>query len=361
MTESQINNSDELSLKVIILEVLNWLRYFKTKWITIIIVCIFCGILGLCYSLFKRINYNAVTTFVLEEDKSSSGMGSLAGLASLAGVDLGANGGGIFQGDNIFELYRSRTMIEKTLFTKILDSGEQKLLVTRYVEFNKLDKKWDKFNNIIDVKFRKLDTIDIRKHRLQDSLLSIIVKEIRDNCLAVSKPDKKLSIISVGVKSKDEVFSKEFNDEIVKNVNDFYKNIKTTKSQLNVRILEEKTDSVRNVMNGAIYSAAAVSDATPNLNLTRQVQRIAPVQRSQFTAETNKAILGELVKNLELSKISLRKETPLIQVLDSPIYPLDNDKIGNLKASAVGLILGFFACIFIFLVKHIYIKTLSEK
>jgi uncharacterized protein involved in exopolysaccharide biosynthesis len=44
------------------------------------------------------------------------------------------------------------------------------------------------------------------------------------------------------------------------------------------------------------------------------------------------------VKNLELSKMSLLKETPLIQVIDQPVYPLEEIKFGKLK----GLVLGGF-------------------
>jgi uncharacterized protein involved in exopolysaccharide biosynthesis len=96
-------------------------------------------------------------------------------------------------------------------------------------------------------------------------------------------------------------------------------------------------------MNGAIYNAVAVADATPNANPTRQVQRVAPIQRAQFSAETNKAILAEMMKNLEVSKLALLKETPLIQVIDGPVYPLEKEKFGKLK----GLILGGFVLGFV--------------
>jgi hypothetical protein len=47
-----------------------------------------------------------------------------------------------------------------------------------------------------------------------------------------------------------------------------------------------------------------------------------------------------LVKNLELSKLSLRKETPLIQVIDKPILPLPMEKFGKSKGVLLG---GFLA------------------
>ncbi|MNQ86252.1 hypothetical protein D3C85_1014400 [compost metagenome] len=146
------------------------------------------------------------------------------------------------------------------------------------------------------------------------------------------------------------MFSKEFNNQIVKTVNEFYKNTKTKKSLENVTILKEKTDSVRAIMNGAIFTAVAITDATPNLNPTRQVQRMVPVQRSQYTAETNKAVLSELIKNLEMTRMSLLKETPLIQLVDSPIYPLTKEQFGKSKGIIFGgLIGGILVCIYLIL------------
>ena len=48
---------------------------------------------------------------------------------------------------------------------------------------------------------------------------------------------------------------------------------------------------------------------------------------------------------------TLRKETPLIQVIDIPILPLKNDKIGKFKGFVAGGILGCFLIIlFLFII-----------
>lgn len=362
-TESQqhINtesDSDEISLKELILKIQDWYRYLLSKWLIIVVCGLAGGALGLAYSIFKKPIYTATTTFVLEVDKGSGGLGSLAGLASIAGVDLGTGGGGIFQGDNILELYKSRRMIEQTLLSPVLIDGKEELLIDRYISISKLRSKWEDKPELSKITFRPSA---VGFTRLQDSVISLAVKDINKNYLIVSKPDKKLSIIKAEVKSDDEFFAKTFNDEIVKNVNDFYLQTKTKKSAENVTILQQKTDSVRAVMNGAIYEAAAVGDATPNLNPTRQVQRMAPIQRSQFSAETNKEILGELVKNLELSKITLRKEAPLIQLIDEPTYPLKVDKIGKVKGIIFGGILFGFLIVVFLTAKQFFNNILSEQ
>lgn len=336
-------SSDAIYLKDLILKIQEWYHFLLSKWLIIFGFGLLGGIFGFALSYSAKPTYTATTTFVLEDGGSNTAgaLGSLGGLASIAGIDIGG-GGGIFQGDNILELYKSRSMIEKTLLTEVQYENRKVPLVDLYVEFNKLKESWDKSPNLKNIHFKK----SLKYSRLQDSVLGIIVQDINANILNVSKPDKKLSIIKAKVKSSNEFFSKAFNDEIVKNVNDFYVQTKTRKSLDNISILQQKTDSVRMVMNGAIYKAAEVSDATPNLNPTRQTQRNAPVQKSQFNAETNKAILTELVKNLELSKISLRKEAPLIQVIDYPIFPLEKDKFGKLRGIVSGGgIAGFLTCL----------------
>ncbi|RZJ80534.1 MAG: lipopolysaccharide biosynthesis protein, partial [Flavobacterium sp.] len=105
-TESQQNintQEEDISLKDLILKVGQWWRYLLSKWLIILVFGFIGGALGFTYAYFKKPIYTATTTFVLEDEKSGGGLGNLAGLASMAGVDLGGGGGGIFQGDNILE------------------------------------------------------------------------------------------------------------------------------------------------------------------------------------------------------------------------------------------------------------------
>lgn len=349
MTESQqhINTeSDEISLKELILKIQEWWRYLLSKWIIILSFGLLGGALGFLYANSKEPIYIATTTFVLEEGGNKGGLGSIASLASIAGLGINS-GGGIFQGDNILELYKSRKMIEKTLFTEIAYNNKNELLLDRYIDFNQIKDSWDESISTRGIKFLKSD-LNNHTNRVKDSLLSIIIGDITKNYLKVSKPDPTLSIIKAEVKAKDEFFAKTFNEQIVKNVNDFYIQTKTKKSLDDVVVLQRKRDSVMRVMNGAIYTASSTLDATPNLNPTRQTQRVVPVQRSQFTVKTSEAVLSELIKNLEMSKLSASREAPLIEVVDGPIYPLNVEKLGKLKGLIIGgFLFGFLTVLFL--------------
>lgn len=342
----QENQTDEISLKELFEKFQSWLKYLLSKWYIIIIAGILGGGIGFFYANRQEPIYTATTTFVLEGADKGSGLGQYAGIASMMGVDLGSGNEGIFQGDNLLELYKSRKMLEATLLLPS-PSDSSLLLIDRYLNlFTSKGEDKDKSTKrtIINFKTNK----DPRLQRSRDSILQKVVLDINKNNLLVGKLDKKSAIFKIDIQSTDETFSKEFNESLVRQVNEFYLRTKTKKSLDNISILQHKTDSVKAVMNASIGAMATVLDATPNLNPTRQSQRIAPTQRSQFSAETNKAILSQLVQNLELTKMGLMKETPLIEILDEPRYPINKKTFSVFSYSIIGGLVCSIILVFVF-------------
>lgn len=353
----QVNNMRVISLKEVILTVIDWGKYLCSKWVILIIAGFIGGVLGFFYIKSKKTEYTALTTFVLESGDQGGGLGQYAGMAAMVGIDLGGGGsGGIFQGDNLLELYKSRKMIEATLLLPS-KSDTSLLLLDRYIAMNKYREQWqERKSKLLNINFKNVPQTMTRE---RDSLLQKFVQSINQKNLIVGKIDKKLSIIKVEVKSTDETFSKEFNDALVSEVNKFYVTTKTKKSLDNIEILQHKTDSVRQNLYGAISSAAVAIDNTPNLNPTKQAQRTVPAQRSQATAETNKAILGHLLQNLELSKMAMLKESPLIQIVDNPIYPLQTEKPSKIKGVLVGGFISGIIAILLLIIIRAYKKVMN--
>lgn len=362
--ELSVERTDEEnnSLKELIFTIRDWVKYLLSKWYIILLFGLIGAALGFSYALSKKTVYTATTSFVLETGGRSGGLGAYAGIASSLGIDLGGAGGGLFEGENILELYRSRYMISNTLLSESVFEGKQQLLIERYIDFNKLRDRWNKLPDLKTIKFNATGQYSTtRQQLLHDSILGYIVKDINKNYLNVAKRDKKLNIIYVTVKSQDELFAKNFNQRLVANVNQFYLDTKTKKSLANIAILQAKTDSVRGIMSGAINRAAVVADATPNQNLTRMAQRVAPMQNARVTAEINQDVLGVLLQNLELSKISLQKETPLIQIVDEPVLPLDKEGFSKLKTLIVGGFLGSFLIVLILFIRRFFKNILSQS
>src|SRR5476651_1617200 len=101
--------NDEISLKELVLKLKSGLAYLRSRWKIILLFGIIGAVLGAGYAFFTKPQYHAVCTFVLDDGAKSSGFSQYAGLASLAGIDIGGGSGGLFQGDNILELYKSRS------------------------------------------------------------------------------------------------------------------------------------------------------------------------------------------------------------------------------------------------------------
>jgi uncharacterized protein involved in exopolysaccharide biosynthesis len=352
------NDSDEISLKELIEKIKQWVAYLKTQWKIIFMVAFIGTVIGFVYASFQKPIYKATLTFVLEEDKGGGGgLGGALGLASSFGFDLGSSAGGAFSGSNLTELMKSRRMVEKTLLSPIEYNGKQISLADYYIQFTEMNKGWEEKPALKNISFpvnadRKNFTLQ------QDSILYEIYQAITKSKLTVSQKDKKISILSIEVKTENEAFSKAFTETLAKETSEYYVEIKSKKSRMNVDILQYQADSIRAELNSAITGVAAASDNVYNLNPAYNVKR-TPSTRRQVDVQANTAILTQLVAQLELSKVSLRKETPLLQIIDQPILPLEKEKVGKLKSIILGGFLAGFLTVLYLVFGQLYKKIIA--
>lgn len=338
---------DKITLKEVILNFRGWITFFLGQWKFFLLAAIIGLVLGALVSIFKKPVYHAETTFVLEES-DMGGMGQVSGLASLIGINLGSMSGpsGIFQGENIMELYKSDNMLGKTLLSPFDDKT---LLIDRFIGFNELDKKWESKVDLASLNFSiPRENFSVT----QDSVVKEISKLIREKHLSVEKPNRKLSIIYVTVSSKDELFSKVFNESMVENVNTFYFETKTKKTAENLTILQMQADSVRAVLDQNLMEFANIADRIPFPNALVQSATVNS-RRKQVDIQAASAVFAEITKNLEIAKVNHRNNSPLIQIIDSPRYPLKITKIKLLK----GIIFGAFLMVFVAMV-FLYFRQL---
>lgn len=349
--EKKTIENDEVSLKDLIDKVKDWYDYLLSKWKIVVLAGIIGASLGLTYSFIKKPIYTATLTFALEDEKGGGGLGSALGLASSFGLDLGGSGGGIFTGSNLTELFKSRSMVEQTLLTPVNFNGKKMSLAEMYIQINAWRVGWNK-----DSKFKNIQFLPEKNckyfTRAHDSILGVIYRNLSGGGLSVAQKDKKVSIINIDVNSTNELFAKFFCEALAKQVSDFYVETKSKKARMNMSILERQVDSVRAELNGAITGVAVANDETFNLNPALNVRR-APSAKRQVDVQANTAILTELVKQSELAKVTLRKETPLIQVIDKPVLPLAKERFGKAKGIIFGGGLGGFLIVVYLMFKKI--------
>jgi hypothetical protein len=344
--------NDEITLKELIEKAKEWYSYLLSQWKIIVLAGVVGAALGLTYSFIKKPIYTASLTYALEDGKSSGGLGSALGLASSLGFDLGGTTGGAFSGANLMELFKSRVMVEQTLLAPVMKGKATISLAELYIQNQKWREQWQDLPQLKSLQFAP-NANRAQFNRVQDSIFGIIYTDLSKNNLTVEQKDKKVAIGTITMTGTDEYFAQQFTLALTKTVIDFYIETKSKRAKENMDILMRQTDSVRAELNGAITGVAVANDNTFGLNPALNVKRV-PSAKRQVDVQANTAILTELVKQTELAKVTLRKETPLIQVIDQPILPLPKERFGKAKGIVFGGILAGFLTVLGLILRKIF-------
>ncbi|MDR3654037.1 MAG: hypothetical protein P4L34_13840 [Paludibacter sp.] len=357
--QNKVNN-DEISLKELLQKAKEWWQFLVTKWIIILVFGLGGAAIGLVVSLLTPVKYTAHLSFALVE--KTSGGGGLADLASSFGFSglMGGGSSGTFSGDNLLEIMKSQHAVEQTLLTPVNYRGKKENMVEVYIGFNDLRKDWLK-----NQKNKELQTLSFpigQKRetfsRTQDSVLySIYNQIIKSNALVVARKDKKLSFVNLDFTSKDEVFSKLFVETLMAETYKFYSDTRTSQSRANINMMQAKADSIKSLYESALYRGAGYSQV--NINQALQYAAV-PKIKQENNAQLYATVYGEVLKNLETLKLDLARETPIVQIIDTPRYPLDKVRLGKAKAMALGGILGGFMIAF-YLLGGLFLKNVLKE
>jgi len=305
----------------------------------VLFITLTCTILGFLYGKLQPSSYKAITTFIVE-DKSGRGAGGLSGLASQFGIDAGGltgGGAGLFDGDNVLEIIKSRGIIEKVLLTKMDNAPNTQTIADYYIQISNFKSAFENKN----INSKSLNFIAIAegaKHTvLQDSILYILYLEISKN-LTVEKRNKKSTIITLQISSPDQVFSKTFAEVLIKQTSDLYIDIKTGNLSKSISKIQRKADSLQNSLVGIYQNSFQIN-----------------MSRSDFSERDktfSSTLYAEVVKNLETLKLSLINQTPVIQVLDTPKLPLFDQRMPSKYFLLIGFAVGFVLSILYALYKY---------
>lgn len=327
--------SNDTSFQDVIKNLKNWTNYLKRNWYWILLFAVIGGALGYVYSKSKKGLYTAESTFVLDEENNGKSGNGLAAL----GVNLGGKSSGFFEAtDNIIWLYSTRLMIQKTLLSSVDTAGKKVLLINWFLSESGLKKEYQKNPSLSKVKFEPGVT-DSTLSREQNSIINRCVYLIREKYLKAEVVAKTENVISVKFKSKDELFSSLFTNELVKNVNNYYIQTKSKKAAQEVALLEKKAAEYKGQVSSEMYEVASGVDDAPYPNPNRTVLRVEP-ERKRVDAKISGEIYGQLVQQLELSRTNLQRQTPLIQIIEQPVLPLNYD----ISDPRITIPVGFLVC-----------------
>ncbi len=359
MTDQVTISSNEISLKELFQKLGEWWRYLISQWWKIAIVGFIGGGAGFVYAGMQPVTYTAKTTFVVEEGKGgSSGLGGLASLAGQFGVDVGGgSGGGLFSGDNILLYFKSPSLAREVLLTQY-DSSSNQSVADVYATVYQLKGAWEKNEKIGKVNFPP-SGLSKSYTRLQDSLLQKMIDGIIKTQFTVGKTDKKAGFIDVTVTMQNEALAKIYCERIVQLAVDKYINIKTQRQKATVDKLQVRVDSIANLLRQKTISGASLqtSSSTMDINPLYKTGTAVAVETTVRDKTMLATIFASVTQNLEMAKFTLSQETPVIQIVDSPILPLNTEKMLRARTT-ITFFLSFSIMLVLFFVGKRILSTI---
>lgn len=330
---------DEISLKELIQKIKELFQYFWTFRFWILLIGLTGGGMGFAYAhFFKEVQYTSKLTFAIEE--KGSGGSSLLGLASQFGVDLGVGGGGgLFTSDNLLLLLKSNRIIQGALLKPVpeLEKGN---LLNLYMSIHYKDALEEK-----KVSFIPSDLPRLEFSREQDSIVAFIAENLSKE-VEITKRDKKASLIDITIVDPSEKFAFLFNQFLIQEATDLYIELKVGKMKRSLKVLQSRVDSVQRVLDGTMRSAAVFMDQS--LGIVSMAPRVSTTKK-QLETQMLGTLFGELTKNLELTKFTLEREEPVIQIVDAPMMPLLKEGKGRVNSAVIGgFLAGFLMLVYLF-------------
>jgi hypothetical protein len=317
---------------------LNILQVFKTLgrwWKALLLVGVLGGLFGFLYGIANPIKFQAEMIIAVEDDDSNGWQN----LLQQFGIDVGGNNpGGIFKGDALIRLFSTRNMVERTLLQEVeYGDGTKSMLANRLWPQTKMAKA-EVFEDFSFPSDRKAFT------PLHDSAMMLLFNHTIEEVLSADKPERKLSLITLRATHVDKFFAHAYAITAIDQTATYYVELLTGKAKSNLMVLRREADSVQILMQRSMANSANSSDL--NINPNRASLRVSQ-NRSMIESQISVALYGEIIKNLKLAEIGMRKQTPIIQIVDYPQFPLNRVGMPAWKWAAIGalLALGLFVVV----------------
>ena len=345
-------NNDEIQLKDILIKLSEYKSYLLKKKFTIVLISFFCLVLGIVFAISADKKYIAELTFVVEDQQASGGtLGAMSGMANQFGFDLGGSSSTTFSQNNILELLKSRGVVEAALMQNRKINKKEDLLIEHYLHINKIKDLWESDIDLTPVSFHGILTQN------NDSVSGVVWKNIIENKLVVDFQSDEANIIKLSYTSVNEEFAKMFVEAVIEQMSKMYIVYQTAQANNTLDFLQNRADSVFGELEIAELEFAKVKDI--NQRIVKASGRLKELQLMRRVEVLNTMYL-EIVKNLELSKITLLNQTPIINIIDKPILPLQVEKKSKTVLGLLGVFLGGFLSLIFFVFRKLFKDALSE-
>ena len=339
--------NEDITLKDVLNKLLEYKSFLLTNIRTIFFITFFSSSLGFIISFFLEPEYNAELTFVVENAEGSAN--GLTGIASQFGFDITGGSSTTFTQENILELLKSRGVVVNALMQDAVINDKKDLLIEHYININSIRDSWPE--NLSSFSFQKGKTI------MHDSISGVIWQQIIDKKLKVNLKTSEATIVELSYISISDQFAKYFVESLIAQMSKMYVKHQTAQAQHTLDFLQKRSDSVFTELKIAEEEFAKIKDI--NQRIIKLSGRLKELQLMR-QVEVLSTMYLEITKNLELSKLTLLNNMPIINIIDKPTLPLKDDSISTIGLVIVFGFLGAFFSFCFFVVRKLFNDALLD-
>jgi len=250
-------------------------------------------------------------------------------------------GGEAVNAEKIVELLYTRLIIVNTLFKKDTINNSADLLINHFCNEFAVNNRYDEKPGMQDLVFASKPGNDFTVE--ENKVIQDIYKEITEHHLTAGVSDN--GIVEVNYRSISESFSKKYLDNLFETISEYYINKTNQKQRETYDIVKYYNDSLQTTLRKTEAEWAIFSDK--NVYKVTHEGRLNQLRKTHELEALNAAYI-ESVKNLELAKYNLINQTPILQLIDKPVFPLKVNKTNYpLIIFAVLVLTCFFAIVII--------------
>ena len=293
-------------------------RLNKFRFIILIAAIIFAVLLGL-YAKFSPVTLTSkATVFPLSNNSESSSATSLSSL--LLGTNSDSKSFSDEASISIVELAQSRRTREAVEVIKVPAMGNKTISELLIEDFNK---HRGTFENKIEPKNNGA-LMNIAESMLKDGLVATINKN---------------NILVLNYTGRSEELVHEISNRFIEKISQFYIDLKREKAMRDFEFATGKVDSLRRVMGAKDYQLIGLDKRLLFTN-TNKLQFRVPTENLLAEKQLIRNQYIQAVTNQQNAAYKLQKATPLIEVLDKPEPPYDEQRKSTKIYAVIGFILG---------------------
>lgn len=330
----------------------NYAAFIRSRKNIIIYFLITGALLGLSFAFIKKTKYHAHLSFMInEKDNNTSALMGLAGqFALLNGVGgVGAND------DKVVFLLPTRSILGNALLKKM---PQNKLcMADAFLSYFKWNNLADDDTTFIGFNGFQHSSISNLSYAENKALDKIIEKLLKSGMLSFESVKRKSlvaqasGILCLDVTTKDEVLSKALCDAWFETIQHFYIKQSLGRLEENYSVLCFRADSLKNRIQEKEIQYGSTADY--NTGLIKISGRVNEMHLKKEVEMLN-LMYAEVVKNREITRISLDQQKPFFQIIDQPSLPLEEIKQSKIVSISIGLMIGFLMGFLFLSIRFLY-------